>query len=290
MNEIQKIDDHIGTCALCESTSVTLRESHSIPKFAYQWMKDTSPTPYLRSSDNINAREQDGPKEYLLCDDCERDLSDIETELAEKLFKKVANYRQQKDEIRITDKMRIAVLSIFWRALVTTLGRESGRTEEDELALQTFLSSAKEQIRSKLITTRIYIAPVYGDPPFYELPVQITYLLDRMTGAQDVRFFDDPHRYFAVFKLPFIFFYIPMNWREEELDPNAEFIDQVKMSEIRTIPDFLRSYILWLADQFRISDNKMTAQSREIIARDISKSKDLTGSHKSLARSQQPKP
>ncbi len=192
MSKTRNIDNHIGTCALCDTPAVTLRESHSIPKFVYQWIKDTSSTPYLRSSDNINSREQDGPKDYLLCDVCEGDLSEIETELAEKLFKKIANYRQQADEIRITDKMRIAVLSIFWRALVTTLGRKSDRTEEDDIALRKFLSSAKEQIRNKLVTTRIYITPFYGDPPFYELPVQITYLLDRMTGAQDTRFFDAP--------------------------------------------------------------------------------------------------
>jgi hypothetical protein len=95
MTEPQQVDEHIGTCALCDQENAVLKESHSIPKFVYQWIKDTSATPYLRSSDNVNARKQDGPKEYLLCGECEGDLSAMETELAETLFKKIANYRSR---------------------------------------------------------------------------------------------------------------------------------------------------------------------------------------------------
>jgi len=57
-------DEHIGICALCDREQVALKESHSIPRFVYQWLKDTSATPYLRCSDNVNAREQDGHKEH----------------------------------------------------------------------------------------------------------------------------------------------------------------------------------------------------------------------------------
>lgn len=286
MTEPQKNDEHVGTCPLCDEENIVLKESHSIPKFVYQWVKETSATPYLRSSENVNVREQDGPKEYLLCGPCEANLSAMETELAEKLFKKIANYRSQAEEIVVTNAMRVGVLSIFWRTLLTTMSRDNSRTEEDEAALRKFLSSAKEQIRRKDVTTPIYIAPFYGEPPFYGLPIQITYLLDRMTGAYDTRFFDDPHRYYAIFKLPFMFFYIPINGWADEIDPNAEFSGAVELEKIQRIPIFLRDYIHWLAKQFAVSDNSMSHESREQIARDMSKSTKLTGSHKSMARSQ----
>lgn len=286
MAESQKRNEHMGKCALCDEENIILKESHSIPKFVYQWVKETSPTPYLRSSDNVNVREQDGPKEYLLCGDCEEDLSAMETELAEKVFKKIANYRNQAEVIVVTNAMRAAVLSIFWRTLLTTLNRDNGRTEEDEAALRNLLSSAKEQIRQKNVTTPIYIAPFYGEPPFYELPIPITYLLDRMTGAYDTRFFDDPHRYYAVFKLPFMFFYIPSNGWAEEIDPDAEFSGSVRLEKIQRIPTFLHDYIHWLVKQFAVSDESVSHESREQITRDISKSTQLTGSHKSMARSQ----
>lgn len=36
---------YIGTCGLCDQENVVLKESHSIPKFAYAWVKESSRTP-----------------------------------------------------------------------------------------------------------------------------------------------------------------------------------------------------------------------------------------------------
>ena len=246
MTQAEKTDAHIGMCALCDYENVVLKESHSIPKFVFDWVKSTSPTPYLRGSDNVNVREQDGPKEYLLCGDCELHLSRMEDELSTKLFKKIANYRNQAQTISITEEMRAGILSIFWRTLLTTANRTHDRTPEDQALVSEFLASAKVQIKSIKVTTPIYIAPVHGEPPFFELPQEHTYLLDRMTGAQDIRFFDDPHRYFAVFKLPFMFFYIGSEGWSEQLDSDAEFVGTLSLAKIRRIPKFLHDYILWL--------------------------------------------
>lgn len=62
MDRSHQVDKRVGTCTLCDQENTSLKESHSIPKFVYQWIKDTSPTPYFRSSDNVNIRVQDGPK------------------------------------------------------------------------------------------------------------------------------------------------------------------------------------------------------------------------------------
>lgn len=285
MTQAEKTDAHIGTCALCDDKDVVLKESHSIPKFVYDWVKSTSPTPYLRGSDNVNIREQDGPKEYLLCGDCELYLSRMEDELSTRMFKKIANYRKQAQTISITESMRAGILSIFWRALLTTSNRPHDRTPEDQELVVEFLASAKAQIKSIKVTTPIYIAPVHGEPPFFGLPQEHTYLLDRMTGAQDIRFFDGPHRYFAVFKLPFMFFYIGSEGWSEQLDSEAEFVGTLSLTKIRRIPEFLYDYILWLANEFKACDASMNQKSREQIAQDISKCSSTTGTDKSATRS-----
>jgi hypothetical protein len=186
--------------------------------------------------------------------------------------------------------MRVGVLSIFWRTLLTSFSRSNDRTEEDKVAVRNLLASAKKQIRQRIVTTPIYIAPLHGEPPFYGLPVPMTYLLDRMVGAPDIRFFDDPHRYYAVFKLPFMFFYVPSERWAEGIDPDGKFSGTLRLSEIRRIPAFLRDYIFWLAEQFETSKQSMSRESLAQIMRDTSKSMRRTGSHKSMARSRVDKP
>lgn len=148
-----------------------------------------------------------------------------------------------------------------------------------------FLASAKDQIKKVDVTTPIYIAPFHGEPPFFGLPQQLTYLLDRMVGTQDIRFFDAPHRYFAVFKLPFMFFYIGSDGWSEQPDPNAEFVGTLTPAKIRRIPDLLHHYILRLAEQFKVVDACMSQESREQIGQDASKCASTTGSDKSATRS-----
>ena len=72
-------------CSLCHE-SKKLKESHFIPKFVGKWLKRTSATGYLRNIDNINKRQQDSLKDYLLCNDCELLFSGWEKQFSEKMF------------------------------------------------------------------------------------------------------------------------------------------------------------------------------------------------------------
>jgi hypothetical protein len=74
-----------GTCKLC-GNKTSLCESHIIPKFVIDWLKESSVTGYLRQVININLRQQDGPKKYLFCVDCEQLFSKFESEFADKVF------------------------------------------------------------------------------------------------------------------------------------------------------------------------------------------------------------
>lgn len=75
----------MSICALCLKESI-LQESHIIPSFVYKWIKDSSGSEFLRSSENPNVRIQDGVKSQLLCLDCERILNRWETVFSRSLF------------------------------------------------------------------------------------------------------------------------------------------------------------------------------------------------------------
>lgn len=276
----------IGKCALCDTENVELRESHAIPKFTYQWLKGTSKTPYIRGSDDVNSRLQDGPKEYLLCGACEGTLSVMENEIAQKLFRKIANYRKQAKKITITETMRTGILSIFWRALLTTKHRDNTRTNEDNTVLESLLSSMKSQITDKICVTDIYFAPFHGTPPYYGFPLDTTYQLERSIGGQDIRFFDNPHRFFATFKFPFMYFYIfSKGWDEDEMKKSTVLnAGDLALDEIKEIPNVLATYIRHMKDQFERTRLLMSPYNMEKIIADAGRNKEVTGSDKSLAR------
>ena len=58
-------------CALCASTS-ELQASHIIPRFVFDWLRDTSATGHFRSSQIPDLRVQDGLKPRMLCKRCEQ--------------------------------------------------------------------------------------------------------------------------------------------------------------------------------------------------------------------------
>lgn len=280
----------LGDCALCDGKNVLLKESHSIPKFAYDWLKKTSPTQFIRDTRDVNTRHQDGPKKNLLCGNCERKLAVWEKKLAEGLFRKIANYQKQASTVDISEEAKLAVLSVFWRALLTRKDDDNGWTDEDKIAIEVFLKSAKEDVLNNRCSTTIYFAPFCGEPPFYGLPKEYTYGLDRGIGAQDIRFFDDPHRFFAVFKLPFMYFYIlSPGWPCEEVSKATKFeVGDLDVSKIQDVPDILKNYIAKIYKDFVNSKAKMDKVNQEQIRRDVEKNGGkITGSDKSLRRSGQ---
>ncbi|XID90469.1 hypothetical protein ACF3MZ_18215 [Paenibacillaceae bacterium WGS1546] len=72
-------------CALCEKEA-TLENSHIISKFVYRYIVKNSATGYMRSTENVNKRLQDGDKRPMLCSECEDLFSKNETAFANKIF------------------------------------------------------------------------------------------------------------------------------------------------------------------------------------------------------------
>jgi hypothetical protein len=75
----------IGNCRLCGNRD-SLKLSHIVPNFIGKWTKETSATGFIRHYENINKRQQDFAKEYLLCGSCEELFSQWEREFSSRIF------------------------------------------------------------------------------------------------------------------------------------------------------------------------------------------------------------
>jgi len=63
-----------GTCRLC-GTHATLHLSHVVPAFVFRWLRKTSGTGHIRSTEEPNLRVQDGMKRFWFCSACEERLN-----------------------------------------------------------------------------------------------------------------------------------------------------------------------------------------------------------------------
>jgi len=105
-------------CALCNKNKKTL-ESHGIPKFIVNWLKQTSPTGYLRRVIDPNVRKQDFLKEKLLCFDCEQLFSEFENYFAKKVFYPFVEDNLQK--FQYNERFKKFVVSLHWRMALFSL-------------------------------------------------------------------------------------------------------------------------------------------------------------------------
>lgn len=127
-----------GTCKLC-CKEKELRHSHILPEFMYQNLYDTSPKRFytlnidLDNSNNSRSRiEQKGIREYLLCGDCEVQLSKYENYAAETIYaKNLSNKATIKKENETPDyftyeyegfsypDFKLFLLSLLWRVIIS---------------------------------------------------------------------------------------------------------------------------------------------------------------------------
>jgi hypothetical protein len=114
-------------CALCKSEE-SHEESHIIPAFIYRWLKESSPTGFLRNTESPNQRIQDGVKLPLLGSKCEDDFCVLEKKFAETVFNEV--HRKGKNELAFeySDWLSKFCVSISWRTL--TYITEKGKINE----------------------------------------------------------------------------------------------------------------------------------------------------------------
>ena len=120
----------IGDCRLCGQNK-ELKESHIISKFAYKDIKK-----YDKKIINLNQfckkvcpDTQDGPKEYLFCDDCEQKRSKTETYFSNLINRNVLYKPPQK---YIVDNIDYAKFKLFvmWSIYAFYVSSQKGNVEK----------------------------------------------------------------------------------------------------------------------------------------------------------------
>ena len=108
----------MGKCKLCGSHGA-LQKSHVIPGLVRKGVKGTGavegPKYYVAQGGEFLKLEQDLPKEYWLCRDCEQHLSASEKRFAETVYQPLWNERTQSGRNYDDDVHRFLV-SMAWRA------------------------------------------------------------------------------------------------------------------------------------------------------------------------------
>lgn len=112
---MQKNDQLKSKCALCQNEAV-LENSHIIPKFIYDWQKETSGNGYLRFAPEINRRVQDGAKSPMLCGLCEDILSVLETKFSREVFHPFV--KSTASDVKYDSWLLRFSVSVCWRILV----------------------------------------------------------------------------------------------------------------------------------------------------------------------------
>lgn len=106
-----------GQCRHC-GAETDLLHSHIIPKFVYRWIAKDGPTRYLRTNEAPNKRQQDGPKRFWLCAECEQLFGGFETEFARTIFH--PTIERGHHPILYREWLMKFCVSISWRTLLLT--------------------------------------------------------------------------------------------------------------------------------------------------------------------------
>lgn len=114
LHQLNKTNLTFDRCALCAKSS-DLQASHIIPRFVFNWLKNTSATGHFRSSENPNLRVQDGLKPRMLCMECEQLFSSWEKQFSEECF--VLLNRGNVHNISYGPWMLKFATSVSWRVL-----------------------------------------------------------------------------------------------------------------------------------------------------------------------------
>ncbi|MEX1377688.1 MAG: hypothetical protein AB1Z23_09510 [Eubacteriales bacterium] len=117
----------IGTCALCKTKSIELKQSHLIPKLVWKRIK-SNPKSSFRDLDNPNKQYQDGEKKYLLCESCESIFCKYEDLFAREFFLDFFQYGILKKVLFKENWMIDYCLSVSWRILYDDLYNHSSFT------------------------------------------------------------------------------------------------------------------------------------------------------------------
>lgn len=183
-------------CKLCQKEKA-IENSHIIPKFFFDWLKETSVTGKIRVSVKPQKREQDGPKVPLLCKNCEKNLSVYEKYFAENIFKPYVydilddTGNLKNDEILSYDENLLKfAISVQFRVLLTRNAKEPlSSKHEDEI--KKIIEQWREYMLSKTESTGNHRSYLFFLTSIFALSVDESYDPSRLNWFIHRTFFKD---------------------------------------------------------------------------------------------------
>ncbi|MDV7635182.1 hypothetical protein R4796_02285 [Acinetobacter baumannii] len=290
-------------CIYCEKNEA-IKNSHIIPKFFYDWMKETAITPYLRDISKPNQRLQDGLKVPLLCEICENNFSKFENNYKSHLFKKIVNYRKEIPEIlMISESDKMFYLSLVWRQLANYLIYDDKKNQyPDEISL---IAIKAQEIKKWMNNIQDFhengnIAPIYIIPVKPEILEKLNfrpsetgmwYEYERSIG-HDMRFWGKAkiEKIYVYIKLPFQIIVCDLINNEKDWDiPALHTISELKLCDLKKVPEAIIELSYYRYNiKAREAYGALSGKQRENILEDVDKLSESeiqnTGSYKSMSR------
>lgn len=251
-------------CNLCGSNS-PLQQSHIIPKFIGRWIKETSPTPYLRFGGDMEKRQQDLLKMELLCSNCENRLSLWETKFANEIFHPTA---ANKSIFRYGPWFVKFAASLAWRALqlkktysIQEPSAVDAIYDGMEVQLSQFLLGGVKHVGS--YTQHVYPLGILAAPIEPGSPNLNRYL----ARAVEIDFIrsDDFSEVMVYVKLPmFMFFSVGRSKDRKWLDSSRIRKSGVLRPKKHVLDESMRDYLLGRSDRVGELFDSMSPKSKAL--------------------------
>lgn len=275
-------------CKYCQQ-SESIKNSHIIPKFIFDWLKETSATGSIRNSISPNKRVHDGVKVDLLCTECEKKFSTFENSFKRNIFSKIANYRKQREVIDFTSDDKKCVYSIIWRVLAYSYyyKKMNEFTKEELEKIPVFLDKIKKAVESGITNDfRTYIVPLTESVVLEsKLPVTNFMYYDRCIGMEP-RIYDNYERLFLYIKLPFILIVCELISCSKDIwiAPQLELTSKIKITDKIELPQYIHNQITYFYTNYIDSQLKISKSQQELILNDLDNADSNCGTFKSFRK------
>lgn len=279
----------MSVCKYCNDGKA-IKNSHIIPSFVYKWIKDTSPTGFIRSSDQPNKRLQDGLKSALLCKKCEKDFSEVENSFKKHLFAKIANYQAPcPNELLITNSIKKCIYIIAWRVLADTyhFPVSHNYTDEEFDRFPEFLNNIKDSIESSNFNKfQTHLIPCTKEVlERLNLPKVEWSYYDRSVGAEP-RIWNDWKRFIIFIKIPSAIIVFEIVHSEEDIwcGTQIENADNICLEEITKVPSYVSGQIGYFYDCFLKGKENVTEKQMQKMIKGMESADQNCGSFQTMKK------
>lgn len=260
----------LGKCQLCNNHR-ELRDSHIIPKFVFNWLKETSPA-HIRVAHTPNRRVQDGVKAQLLCDACELLFSKWENIFKEEVFDKIHSLKYEElVQIPYNSWALKFAVSVSWRILLFYKANNllSHLSDSQSLLAEEALMTWQDFLLGKVshpdgFVQHIIPTSLVND---HNIPNKSTYINRYLLRTVDMDVACSDNRAFVYAKLGRIILFgliqepYPDWWSRTKIHSRKGLIGGRKF----VIPTGIDEYIVYKANRLGVAYEAMSERQQEIV-------------------------